>query len=901
MTTRLATGILLLCFSAASAPAQVVYPARSEKVDVQLRYRIRVARDERVRQFGVLIQHLKDLGFERIRKPDDETDNIDPTAERFEGAMPSKHVLQLLDDPRVQTILFKPAGYQYPADPAAPVPVRIRIAGSFLPGEQQKLHGQVVEQLAKMGFRQFVGYDHDRFTIVRGDFPAGSLPRLLKDLRTEPGGWFLPDTMPVSLPSPLKDVLPIRWVEVIPDANLTLLTPTQLAPNRAAFTPELRAILDDPAQQTKPLRVELVMDRRLTSEDLDYIRSRLNAFYSREVVNATTGLKEQQQATLEGAVGNVATIHFLQAADAARAIQEARVVVMRLPRTAVETASALPADVKEMHAADALAAARLIPLHRLGYRGQEKRIVVIASEFSGLGVAAGHYFLDRTLRTPVKFVDLTAELSANLIPAPPRNQATAGMAAARAANLAAPDAGLVLVRVDPAAFHQIFAVARYIRGETDYTEAMKTRVMELFLRKEELDRKNAAAVEEYRKAFADFSDEDGPKARRARAKQVLEALIREEADHAEAIVRATTLQQRMRDLNAADVVLNTLEWESGFELDGLSELSQTIESSFAGDVMMGSRNRSATRPKPPARPLWVQAASPSLGSVWSGSFLDRENNGVMEFADANVKLPAGLWTRELNFLGTRSPAGAAAATLAAGMKVRLTVQWRETHDPTTYGGRDSIHPLTLRIMQQLDPEGKMRASDELIEIARSVGGPYTIAAEPTFGIYEQIVEFTVPAEGRYAVRVEGTTIYDPRLPALRRHLEIQPRMYAEFVGATPDKGSPIFASFYTSNSGVGIPGDAKAAVSVGSTSPGLTGGGPGIDLLVKPDVKANGAIATGAKVHGPGVAAGFAAGTFAALLSSGAPPTGILAAVGIPPGTPIAIPENWLKVVPPRK
>ena len=156
-------------------------------------------------------------------------------------------MLALLDDPRVRVILFKPTDYQYPADPAAPVSLRIRIAGGYLPAEQQKLHGQVVAQLAKMGFREAVGYDHDRFLLVRGDFPAGNIPRLLKDIRTEPSGLFVPDTMPRDLPAPLKDTPPIRWVEVLAHADPTLLTPVPLAANRARYTPDLRAVLDDPA------------------------------------------------------------------------------------------------------------------------------------------------------------------------------------------------------------------------------------------------------------------------------------------------------------------------------------------------------------------------------------------------------------------------------------------------------------------------------------------------------------------------------------------------------------------------------------------------------------------------------------------------------------------------------
>lgn len=901
MITRLATALLLLAVAASIAPAQPIYPARPEKVDVQLRYRIRADRDERVRQFRELEKTLKDLGFEKTRKPDDDLDILDPTAERVEGAIESKSVLKLLDNAWVKTILFKPAGFQYPADATAPVPLRIRIAGGYLSTEQQKLHGQIAEQLAKMGFREFVGYDHDRFTLLRGDFPSGNVPRLLKDLRTEPTGWFIPDMQPRDLPAPLKDTLPIRWVEVVPNADLSLLTPPAVVPNRAMFTPDLRAILDDPAQATKPIRVEVVMNRRLTTEDLDHIRTRLRAQYAREGVNPVTGLREQQQATLEGAVGNVATIHFLQAADADRAQQEIRVVQMRLPREGVQTAAATPANVKETTAADALATARLADFHKLGYLGQGTRIVIIASEFPGLGTGVGQKFLDSTLRTPVKFIDLTAETSANLIPSAPKNTGSGGTAAARAAHLAAPGAALVLVRVDSSCLYQVNAVARFVRGDSDYTEAMKSRVLELFQRKEELDRKNELAVEEYRKAFADFSDEEAPKQRRARAKQLLELLIQEETAHTESILRATKLQQQMRDLVAADVVVNTLIWENGFELDGLSELAQTLESSFAGEAFTGPRTRSATRPKHPPRPIWVQAASPSAGSIWSGAFLDREYNGVMEFADASTDLPKGHWTRELNFLGTRAADGTQTPNLAMGAKVRLTVQWREAHDPEGYGGRASIFPLTLRVLQQLDPEGKVRASDELKEVARSAGGPYQVYSEPTFGIYEQIVEFTVPADGRYAVRVEGGTIYDSRLPALQRQIEINPRMYAEFLGATPDKGRPVFATFAPINSGVGIPGDAKATVTVAPLAGGLTGGGPGLELLVKPDLRADAAIDTGTKLSGPGVAAGFVGGTLAGLLSSGAPPSDILGATGLKRGGPLAIPDGWLKVVPIRK
>ncbi|HXD86520.1 MAG TPA: hypothetical protein VN641_08505, partial [Urbifossiella sp.] len=339
--------MIAILFFATTAPAQVVYPQRAETVDVQIRYRIRAARDERVRQFLVLTQRLDDLGFKRTRKPNDEQDIIDPTAERFDGSIPSKNVFAVLNDPRVQTILFKRTDYQYPADMAGKVSLRIFIAPAFQSAEQQKFHGQVVEQLGKMGFREAVGYFTNGYTLIRGDLPMGNLFRLMKDLRTQPGGWFLPDTMPRELPSPLKNTLPIRALEVLANADLSLFVPTPVPANRLFMTPDLRAVVDDPAALTKPIRIEVVMDRRIDVFEAERIRTRLRSAFVRQIAN------ESAIATLEGAVGNVATINFPQAVDVERYGQEVGVVTLRSPRASVETAAP---SATATPAADVLAA-----------------------------------------------------------------------------------------------------------------------------------------------------------------------------------------------------------------------------------------------------------------------------------------------------------------------------------------------------------------------------------------------------------------------------------------------------------------------------------------------------------------------------------------------------------------
>ena len=900
--------VLFACLSfSADAAAEVKYPPLPETVEVEFRYRIRAPRDERVRQFRLLEDHLEKVGFNRKRQPGDETDIIDPTAERMTGTIPSKNVFALLDDPRIQTVVFRPPGFTPPDDPLQPVSLRIRIATGYLRADQQRLHRQVVERLGQMGFREAVGYDHHGYTLVRGDLPISHVFRLLKDLRQEPAGWFVPETPASELPLPIRETLPIRIIEILPDPALNPLEPQPIPQNRLKFTPGLRAIMDDQARLTQPVRIEAVMDEHLDPTELDEIRARLRTGYSRPLTDPGTGLTEIVFATLEGGAGNIITVHFPQAADVERFALEPGVVLLRLPRPAVETAD--PTTAMLTPASKVLEATRLDNFHQKGYRGQGTKIAIIATEFPGLGGAAGANKLSKEFGAPVAFIDLTAEYSRELLPsAATTGRLSPGMAAARAAHLAAPEAGLVLVRVDPASLHQVLSAARFVRGDREFTEAMQSRIAELTLRTERMAEQRNAAAEEYRRAFQNLSDDEGPRLRRERARKAFDAVVAEERALAAAIRRANDLQAAMRALEGCDVVVNTLVWETGFALDGLSELSRVIDQSFASKALASPRTRSATRPLPAPRPLWLQASSPSVGSIWSGAYLDADENGTMEFATMRVPLPKDEWTRQLNFLAIRNADGKD-ARLPAGSKVRLTVQWREAHDPTAYGGRESIFPLALRVFQQIDPEGKTRASDELQEIARSVGGPYEVQVEPTYGVYEQMVEFTVPAEGRYCVMLEGQEVFDPRLPALRRHIEIRPRLFATFLGNAPAGSRPVFASYAPREAGVGIPGDAPASITIGATEEplgtnptGLTGGGPGVELLVKPTLLADGSIDLGTgSLSGQGPAAGFAGGVLAAMVGSGAQPTAIIESTGLKLGSPVQIPPGWLQVVPPRR
>ena len=133
-------------------------------------------------------------------------------------------------------------------------------------------------------------------------------------------------------------------------------------------------------------------------------------------------------------------------------------------------------------------------------------------------------------------------------------------------------------------------------------------------------------------------------------------------------------------------------------------------------------------------------------------------------------------------------------------------------------------------------------------------------------------------------------------------------MYVEFVKSAPEHGRPVFASFAPLNVGVGIPGDAKSALTIGAAEKpdgsgmtGLSGGGTGVSLLVKPDLVVAGYLDTGTSMGGSGVSAGFAGGSAAVLVGGGLPPGDLLRATGMKPGGPLVLPEEWLRIVSPRK
>jgi hypothetical protein len=299
--------------------------------------------------------------------------------------------------------------------------------------------------------------------------------------------------------------------------------------------------------------------------------------------------------------------------------------------------------------------------------------------------------------------------------------------------------------------------------------------------------------------------------------------------------------------------------------------------------------------------VWVQAASPSGGSVWGGRFLDVNFDAAMEFAPPGQKLPPMNWSADMNFMGFRQPTGETSPVLQPNQKFRIIMQWREPLDPNFPSVDRPAFPVILRIFRQLSPGGNTIPSDEMAEVARSAGGPYPILLTKSSVVYEQILDFTPKEPGQYALVVAKGYEPEALLPALRRNVEVYPRIYLETLNTKRDEGRGVFLSYVTPDAGVGVPGDSWGAITVGVERPGeLTGGGTGLTLRCKPDLFGPYALDLGGQlVRGPGVATGYVGGMAATLVQAGAAGANVFKSAGTMPGQPATIPEGWMRYLQP--
>jgi hypothetical protein len=915
---------LLIPFAALAALApgtQPANPPRPEKYKVFLRYHIISPRDQHVAQYKDMVEYLDKLGLEFLPKlkPFPNSDYEDRSKTVLTGLVPWAKALQCLAQPSVAQLLLMPAAYQLPEDPTQPVLVRLELASRLPPHRQFELANQVRAYLMQFDFHESTGYDHHGytgrpFTRLVGTLPAEHLqflpaefgkeeidqvPTMVKDLRSQPTGWFEPTVGREALPSPLRDDVPIVVTEVIPEPQ-----PLQDLPRAERrgqeyldkIADDLWALVISKNDDTKVMRVEIILSATPVAGDESY-RTTLGAAASTLLV--------------EGRVGPVVTglLRVSQASGLAALSEVSALRLARAPLVHVDPAIKFGGDN-----AKALDLSGLADLHKRGARGKDVRIGIVDGDFR----AYKDFIKEGKLPKTTTLVDLTAAYNADIYPDPESGDDKAighGTHCALAAALAAPDAELTLIRIDPASLPQLLYIAKVIQGLPGLDDNMARRFDDMRAIAASLSNRQALLAAEREPILNNFEDDQdlrmmydilGPTVRgwlfnpREWVYHRVLELERDRKQFWKLQDRFSRFYTSVAGLKGIDVVCTSLVWNDGYPLAGISALSRWFDET------------------PDRKALWFVSAGNTQGQTWTGPYRDSDHNGVMEFAARDTKVPAGRWTNELNFLGWQPHQSDPLQDLPEGAHVRVSMQWREPHDPSLFWrpqGRDfylkPLADLHLVALRQRDPAGQALPADDFEVVGRSSVSALRIDNHPSGSTYEQTVEFTVAKAGRFAVRVERTlpSRWDLRkdaetgkpvlvestglasagirpvaageLPALATTWELKPRLFVQPTDpATFGKGRVVFSDYRANQGSIPLLAGSQTVIGVGAAGlsgdpePFTTAGAPGtLWNVLKPNVLAFDQLdlappGTGS-AYGASLSTPFAAGLAASLLSGG--------------------------------
>jgi hypothetical protein len=861
---------LLVVFSTLEIKAQpALRPAAAAppaKYKVQVRYHINAPRDQHVAQFNALVAHLERLGFEFVPPLNELPPTLpaDPMQDVLSGLVPSANALKLLDHPTVASVLLLPPDYKLPEDGDRPVRVQLELRSGYSREQQLRLLEQVRVLLQHFGFQEAYGYDRRGYTgrphsRLRGTLPAGQLDVVFRDLRRQPSGWFGPRL--VDLPAPLRSANPVLVIEVLADTS-PLAEPAE-QPERGEEALEkigndLWPLAKNKVTRDRVVRLEIVLSTTPPLGDDDWRQA---------LQQAVPGL------FIEGRLGQFVTA--LAPAGAAQALARLPAVsVVRLPRPpqiAVDPVVALKGEDAQVLRDSGLAA-----LHKAGLRGKGVRVAVLDSDFRGYQaqVKAGK------LPASTHLVDFTAHRNPVMQPEPYPDDGTTlghGTHCALAVALAAPEADLTLIRIDPGSTYMLAEVLDWIRGSGKLSSNLVRRSDELQTAAARLHLRRAAVLEERKKILENFEDEREAEIRygflgpvrgwvfspRAWHYRRLAELERDEDVQRQREHRYYQLVNEAEELRGIQVVSCSLVWNRDRPLGGRDPLTHYLDAALTGPPTTGLfpllplRGRRGKALSKPAVPLWLTPAGNTRGQVWNGWLRDTDGDGVLEFLPPSAPLPAGLWTRDLAFLAWQPYSGLRSLELPAKTRVRLSVQWTEPHDPDYFlrpGEPDKyLEPLAklrVTILRQRDPEGKKLPADDFDAIARTVSRPKRLDNYPHSSTYELSLEFVAEQAGRYAVQLERQQpeqwilVPIPRsdyyvlrrltdlaasgirplgtatLPALEKHWQLTPRLFVEAVaGPTSRQGRPVFRDFATDWGTVGEPADGRRLIAVGAAGP----------------------------------------------------------------------------------
>jgi hypothetical protein len=838
--------VLALNLTAAShVPAQEAAPVPPgppppDKYIATVRYRILTLRDTHVAQYDALIAHLKKLNFEFIPPLEDhpETDREDRTKNEITGLVPSENVRKIFENPHVAGIMLVPRTFLIPADPDRQVHVRLELTSGLSPDLQFQLSQQVRLQLGLIGFREAPGYDHrgysgKPYTRIVGVVPVSQLSLLLRDLRLLPTDWF--DTkVPISeLPTPLRYTSPILVTEVLPDTGPLNDLPVVPARN-PAYLERIAPDLWDKVAKKEPgvVRIQMIVIGSPTFPKYDELRYRMQQAASSLIV--------------EGQLGPVVTgTVFVEDVPKLAAIPEVSALRLAQYRALNVDPKTKSSDNKQR----ALELSGLADLHKLGFRGNGVRLAILDTDFRGWDKLVA----EKKLPAKTLYVDLA------MIPDDPQpsvpitgdpKEIGHGSHCALAAALAAPEAELVLVRIAGADPYQMVEAVQYFRGDF-FTDAVNRRRDELLLQRQQLTLLREVLLKERPDMIKDFADEKelemnfgflgGPVfgwifSKRQLHFQQMDYQRKLDTELAEQFGRFLKMTEGLEKLKGIKLVATAINWPDRYPL-GASEISRWLH--------LQKRDKL----------LWFQSAGNNRGQAWTGTFRDADKNGVMEFADLKTPIKKGRWTHEINFLGWQPYEGGQVPDLPAQARVRVSLQWREPHDPDYYfrpGEQDyylrPLATLQLNVLRQRDPTLKLLPADSFQAVGSTAGYlPARLLHLPSHTIYEHSVEFTTDRAAPFAVQIERLLpsrwvlredrfdglprflqlknlvpitmrpLGVPILPQLERNWELRVRLYVEVLDdVTRPLGRPVFADYATDEGSMGQPADSLGAFTIGA-------------------------------------------------------------------------------------
>jgi hypothetical protein len=887
--------LVVLLFVGSVAHAQPPAPPPPAKYKVTLRYYIQAPRDQHVRQYDAMIKHMKSLDFEFDPPLDkhDDTDREDRSKNYLRGTIASGKALKLLGPTVVQSILLVPEEFVLPKMPEGandPVTVRLELAGNLGTDRQRELANQTRVLIGELGFKEPKGYDHRGYSLrpqtrIVGTIPRSKLDLLQRDLRNQPAGWFGPILPPDEMPSPLREVNPVQVIEVLPDTQAIKELPEPEPRGSEDFEKislDLWALVKDKDVGPGLVRVQVALVGNVTPEDRAWrvmLHETVPGFF------------------IEGQFGQFVTGTIRL--DQVKRLASAPIIsVIRLPR--VQNVDVDPEVKIKGDNAKALEQTKLKELHERGYRGKGVRVGIIDRDFRGWKTLVQK----KLLPAKTNLVDLATELDPDAFGA--EDVIGHGTLCAQAAALAAPDAELVLIRVDTVDPYQLRDIVSYIQGGR-FSPQIEQRHGDLLARGAQLRARRAELLDERRVILNDFTDDTDERAYlgflgpfyawlyndRDWHRQRMEYHEKLESEHRRLEDRFRGHLKTIDRMEGIPIVVNALAWNSGYPLGAVSPLSKMLDDSKG--------------------PLWFQAVGNTRGQTWLGSYRNTPGDPSLKFTDDSTPLPKGRWSNEVNFLGWQTYKGEAKADIPEKTKLRLTMQWREPHDPDYFlqtGDEDyyrkPLAAMRLQLLRQRDPEAKELPADAFELVARTTSWAERIEHLPGGSVYELVLEAPLEKAGRYALRVEKqvntqwlfaphpvrkTPMFQllgglvptgirplgaPTLPALEKQWELRPRIFVEVIDdANRVKGRAVFADFATETGSIGLPADARNVVSVGAASlkhapqPYSTFGSPsGMTLAARPWLYAYDELdLAGGGAFGASVANAFAAGTTAAMLS----------------------------------